>query len=373
MADETCVFHPGQKAVATCEKCSKAYCPVCLINSEGHTFCRSCAEEAPKTPGSMADLDHLLAKSPVGKADPDDDPLGIFAGNKEVGVPRPSPVSPAESPSTPDEVRPSPATPPSRAVPPGMSAPVDVLPSRGMSAFGLEQQRRDASPLVVFWWTIEKALKPVVQATRLPVPALLGIAAVLVLVILLVSVILWVNRPSLKTLGSVPAVHLVKVPVNQVGELDITQYLEIENKLREMGFASLLQMTISQAPSANFFSVYTKESAGVYAEIIKLPSVLAPKVAFITVFNNGVWCSTNGFDGKDALEEFLISTHHPRDASDALYVKHMQKVEQLKRQSGWVPARMGESRYVAAITDLFRWYIALKKIPGYKASFELWH
>jgi hypothetical protein len=244
---------------------------------------------------------------------------------------------------------------------------------RAVPGFGYEQPRRDASPLVVTWWRIEKSLKPLAASLRLPVPALAGLAFVLAAVLVLAPFLLLTGKEPVKTLPQVQPVHIVKVQVSQVGEMDINTYLELETKLQGMGFLPLMQVTVPQAPSPNFIAVFIKEGAGVYAEVMKLPGNPSPSLSFLTVFNNGVWCSTNGFAGRDQQAEYLLSTHHPSESPDPLYVKHMQKVEQLKQRNGWMPARMGESRFVAAFTDHLRWYLDWKRVPGYKASFGDWH
>ncbi len=387
MSEETCVFHPGQKAVADCAKCGKSFCSVCLITVEGQTLCRGCFEEPKTAPSSLEDLDRLLKKT----ARVDDDPLGLFGSGTEVGTPVP-PSDPAPGP------RPSPA-PPEAAPPPRMEesdtiptpgkesggapapspasftvqASSEPVPLRAVPGFGYEQPRRDASPLVALGWRLEKTLGRASRALRLPIPVLAGLAALLVVLLLSAPFLLLARRPAVKTVEAVLPVHVVKVQVSQVGELDIATYLELESKLQAMGFFPLIQMTAPQAPSPNFIAAFVKESVGVYAHLMKLPGSMAPRVAFVTVFNNGIWCSTNGFAGKDTQAEFLMNTHHPQDPVDALYVKHMQKIAQIGKREGWVPARMSESRYIAAFTDHFRWYLTWKKIPGYRAAFGDWH
>jgi len=334
-------------------------------------------------------LDHLLKKTTASNV-AEDDPLGLFGSKKPIPVSAPpsEPVaskvpveaspSPVSSQSIPDFSLPSPVLPVVESVSPSIPMPsfnVETVPPPGsVLSFDLNREAAAArTPQIkVWWWKLEKALKPFARTSRLPVPVFAALC--LLLLLLVPATMIWnSSKPSITVLESIQPIHIVRVASSQVGELDITSFLEQENKLKEMGFSPLLQYAIPQVTSPSFVSVYAKDAAGTYAELIKVPGVSSVKLSFVTVLNNGLWCSTNGWEGKDIVEDYLMSSHHSNDTPDALYVKHMQQVEQLRKQNAWVPSRVGESRYVGALSDHLRWFLQKRNVAFYRTTYDQWH
>ncbi len=179
--------------------------------------------------------------------------------------------------------------------------------------------------------------------------------------------------PDIRLVSSVPPVHLVEMSTNQISEMDITAYSDFQSQLQNMGFTDLFEFNLPQLPNTNFMHVGMKSDVGTYSEIIKFPGSIAPKVSFVTIFTNGTWFSTNGWNGTDQNKAWQISEFFPDLALDQLYVKHVQRVQQLSSDNGWQVQAMSENRYIAALSDEIRTYIVGNKIPSYKADFELWH
>jgi len=181
------------------------------------------------------------------------------------------------------------------------------------------------------------------------------------------------SEPSIRIADSVAPIQIVQVDSGQIADMDITTYSDIEAKLQAMQFTSFIQMTVTELPSPNFFNVQMKPEAGTYAEVIKMPGQLKPVLSYVTVFTNGVWYSTNGWDGKNQELEYLVSVFDPADDPDQLYVAHIQGVDKLKSDKGWETQTMSEDRYMAALSDHVRWYLDYKNIAGYQADFADWH
>jgi hypothetical protein len=181
------------------------------------------------------------------------------------------------------------------------------------------------------------------------------------------------NRPSVAMAETIPAIHIIKVNSSQVSEMDVTTYTDLQNQVQGMGFTPLIQMTVPQLPSPNFFDVGIKDDIGIYSEILKMPGQITPHLSFVTVFTNGVWFSTNGWQGDNQTMEYLVSEFYPTATPDQLYVKHVQALEKLKQEKDWQVSGMNENRYVAALSDHLRWFLVKKDIQGYKADFNLWH
>jgi hypothetical protein len=181
------------------------------------------------------------------------------------------------------------------------------------------------------------------------------------------------SEPSIRIADSVAPLQIVQVDSGQIADMDITTYSDIEAKLQAMQFTSFIQMTVTELPSPNFFNVQMKPEAGTYAEVIKMPGQLKPVLSYVTVFTNGVWYSTNGWDGKNQELEYLVSEFDPADDPDQLYVAHIQGVDKLKSDKGWETQTMSEDRYMAALSDHVRWYLDYKNIAGYQADFADWH
>lgn len=211
-------------------------------------------------------------------------------------------------------------------------------------------------------------------ATKLRVPTYIAIVLVAALVVgSIMGITLWANQPVVPTVDSIQPIHFIQVSSGQVSEMDITAYSDAQNQVQSMGFQPVLQMTVPQLPSPNFFDVGMKPDAGVYSEIIKFPGQLAPRVSFVTVFSNGVWLSTNGWDGTNRNSTTAVSEFYPNDTTDQLYVQHMQTLAKLKQDNGWDVQSMNENRYMSAFSDRVRSFLDKKNIPAYQADFKLWH
>lgn len=181
------------------------------------------------------------------------------------------------------------------------------------------------------------------------------------------------GQPPLALVDSIQPLHMVQVNSSQISELDITAYTDLQNQLQTMGFQPILQMTIPQLPTTNFFDIYMKEDAGTYAEILKMPGQIAPHLSFVTVFTNGLWFSTNAWQGAGQELKYLLSENYPTDTPEQLYVQHIQTLEKLKSDRGLDPQSMSENRYMAALSDHLRWFLNKKGIGPYQADFSQWH
>jgi hypothetical protein len=209
---------------------------------------------------------------------------------------------------------------------------------------------------------------------KLHIPS--GILAVLVLVLLAGMVLgLGALMPvsAVKLVDGIPPLHVVEVTANQISEMDITAYTEFQNQLQTMGFTDILQCTLPQLPNTNFMDVGMKQDVSTYSEIIKFPGTIAPKVSFVTVFTNGTWYSTNGWNGTGQENAWQVSEFFPDAPLDQLYVKHVQRVQQMETDNGWQAQSLSENRYMAALSDEVRTFLVTKKIPAYQAAFDLWH
>ena len=210
-------------------------------------------------------------------------------------------------------------------------------------------------------------------AVKLRVPTYIAIALVVALVVgSITGITVIVNQPVVPTVDSIQPIHFVQVNAAQIGEMDVTAYAEIQNQVQTMGFQPVIQMTVPQLPS-NFLDVGMKQDAGSYSEIIKMAGQLAPHLSFVTVFTNGVWFSTNAWQGNNQNLEYLVSEYYPNDTPDQLWVQHMQTLAKLKQDKGWDVQPMSENRYMAAFSDHLRWFLDKKGIPAYQADFNLWH
>ena len=181
------------------------------------------------------------------------------------------------------------------------------------------------------------------------------------------------SGPSVRIVDTIAPLQIVQVDASQIADMDITTYSDIQTKLQAMQFNNFIQMTVPELPSPNFFNVQMKPESSTYAEVIKMPGQLKPVLSYVTVFTNGVWYSTNGWDGKNQDLEYLESEFDPNDDPDQLYVAHIQGVDKLKSDKGWDTQTMSEDRYMAAFSDHVRWYLDYKDIAGYQADFADWH
>ncbi len=277
--------------------------------------------------------------------------------------PQPAPTPPLPTPSSPIPT-PSPVT---------SSTPFPL------ETAGLERSKKSKIFSLVKIWAkyllrrAYEAFDPLAKKLRIPTFVVIAALAVL-LVGGGVGLGSLLNQPSVPMVDSIQPLHFVEVNSNQVSEMDITAYTDLQNQLQTMGFQPILQMTVPQLPSPNFFDVGMKEDAGVYSEIIKMPGQLTPHLSFVTVFTNGVWFSTNAWQGTNQDLTYLFNEYYLNDTPDQLYVQHMQTLEKLKQDKEWdVQTNMSENRYMSALSDHLRWFMDKKGIQAYQADFNLWH
>jgi hypothetical protein len=274
--------------------------------------------------------------------------------------------------SFPKASAPTPTPAPSTVVPAApISFPVDTggleAPKKKMRVFSLAK----------IWvkYLIRRSYEmfdPLAKKLKVPTYVFLGLVAALIIgAIIGIGSIL--NKPSVILADTIQPIHMVQMSSSQVSEMDITAYAEFQTQLQTMGFTPVIQMTIPQLPSPNFFDVSMKEDAGTYSEILKMPGQIAPHLSFVSVFSNGVWFSTNAWPGDSQTMDYLVSEYYPDDTPDQLYAQHTQTLEKLKQDKGWQVQTMGENRYMAALSDHLRWFMNKKDIQGYQADFKLWH
>ena len=213
---------------------------------------------------------------------------------------------------------------------------------------------------------------PLAKKMRIPTYVFLGLVAALI-VGAVIGVGSLLNKPTVVLADMIQPIHMVQMSSSQVSEMDITAYTELQTQLQTMGFTPVIQMTVPQLPSPNFFDVGMKEDAGVYSEILKMPGQITPHLSFVSVFSNGVWFSTNAWQGDNQTMDYLVSEYYPDATPDQLYAQHNQTLEKLKQDKGWQVQAMGENRYMAALSDHLRWFLNKKDIQGYQADFKLWH
>lgn len=436
MSDTFCVKHGGKPAVGYCSKCNKPYCEECLDMETGKPICHDClkAKAAPApVPGPAAgsplnfkgkglDDDPLGLFSGGGAPKieapklkpPVTPPMPVPTAPKPVMPPSP-PVPNLSMPSTPKPLSPLPGLdqlgkPPLPLEKPAIPVPkgpmdLDSLlkepqplkvsfpqasypapPSVGSSApmpFPMDtpvpqvSKQKQVFSLVKIWIKFiarrtYELFNPLAKKLKMPTYVVIGlIVAVIVGAVVGLGAVL--NQPSVPLVDTIQPIHMIQVNSSQVSEMDVTAYTDVQNQVQTMGFQSVLQMTVPQLPSPNFFDVGMKPDAGVYSEIIKFPGQLAPKLSFVTAFTNGVWFSTNGWDGTGRTSATLVSEFYPGDTTDQLYVQHMQTLEKLKQDNGWDVQAMSENRYIAAFSDRVRSFLDKKSIPAYQADFNLWH
>ncbi|HUO58187.1 MAG TPA: hypothetical protein VMV05_08415 [bacterium] len=320
------------------------------------------AAPKPSAPGpSAAPLSGVPAASTSTKPS-----FGLDSLGTGTGIPRPTLPKGLEGSA------PSLGTPPPLGTAPPMSYPLGSLT-------GLPEVKRKNKTLnlVKTWakYLIRRSYEmfdPVAQKLHVPTYIFLGIVFSLIGAAF-IGVIAYLNRPAVSLVDIIPPIHIVQVNSGQISEMDVTTYTDLQNQLQTLGFQPLIQMTVPQIPSPNFFDVGMKEDIGTYSEILKLPGQITPHISFVTVFTNGVWVSTNGWQGDSHAMDYLISEFDPKDTAEQLYVKHVQEVEKLKNDKGWQVQSMNENRFMAALSDHLRWFLEKKDIQGWKADFALWH
>jgi hypothetical protein len=213
---------------------------------------------------------------------------------------------------------------------------------------------------------------PYAKKMKIPTYALLAIVALLIIGAI-VGVTTLVNQKPVSLVDSIPPVHIILVGANQIGEMDITTYTDIQGHLQTLGFSPIIQMTVPQLPSPNFLDIGMKSDVGTYSEVLKTPGQITPHLSFVTIFTNGVWVSTNAWQGTNQDLDFLMSEFYPNDTPDQLYIKHVQKVQKLEQEKDWEVTTMGENRFMALFSDHVRWFLVKKGLQGYQADFALWN
>ncbi len=306
-------------------------------------------------------------------------------------MPLPRPIMPQPSAAPPEismlplgpETKPAPSLrpeppPPSLSVPPsyGEVPLTDPLP-QAAHPLGKGYGRPNALIVVKQWLRfflhkVTGVLEP--ASKKLHIPA--GVLTLLVLLLLAGGVIglaALMPASAVKLVDSIPPIHIVEVSASQITDMDITAYSEFQNQLQTMGFTDILQFTLPQLPNSNFMDVSVKPDVYTYGEIVKFPSTIAPKVSFVTIFTNGVWYSTNGWEGDNVENAWRVSEFYPTTPPDQLYVKHVQRVQQMISDNGWQSQAMNENRYMAALSDELRTVLTTGKIEAYKLTVAQWH
>ena len=426
-ADVKCMTHSDKPASGYCSRCTMPYCVDCLDVEMGQPLCKICKSKfAAASPAPFGGGSPLNFK---GKG-MDDDPLGLFGGGPssapapklDLSKAQPSPLpSTAPLPITPPVAKPPQPTVSTSVIPPPVTAPTAAptpkpsmdlnslihdpqpvrppfpkAPSLGAptltlgagasSPFSTDSTAGIALPLkkknkiisLAKVWTkylIRRSYEmfdPLAKKLHVPTYVFLVLLASLITAAV-IGLGAFLNRPSVTMAETIPAIHIIKVNAGQVSEMDVTTYTDYQNQLQGMGFTPLIQMTVPQLPSPNYFDVGIKDNIGIYSEILKMPGQITPHLSFVTVFTNGVWFSTNGWPGDNQTMEYLISAYYPKDTPDQLYVKHVQALEKIKQEKYWQVSGMNENRYMAALSDHLRWFLVKKDIQGYKADFAMWH
>ena len=436
MPEANCVQHFDRKAVGNCSSCGKPFCAECLDVETAHPLCPNCKQlkareafkaslsggaGAPGTPSLMDDdpLGLFTGKPPAPQTEPAKAaPPSVSpapgapptVAPKPSGRPAPSFKPPAGTPGSvplhslnldnliqePKALRPPfpqasyPAPPVTGSSPPPKDAlaspmaPFDNFASApGISALtpgtleGTVSSKKNPLSFAKMWAKFLSRrtlglLGPLAKKLKVPTFVLGGVAVLLVAGGVTLAVVQG-GQPPLALVDIIQPIHMVQVNSSQISELDITAYSDLQTKIQAMGFQPILQMTIPQLPTTNFFDVYMKEDAGTYAEILKMPGQIAPHLSFVTVFTNGLWFSTNAWQGAGQELKFLVSENFPTDTPDQLYVHHMQTLEKLKNDGDLQPQGMSENRYMSALSDHLRWFLNKKGIPTYQADFSQWH
>jgi hypothetical protein len=217
---------------------------------------------------------------------------------------------------------------------------------------------------------IFQMLEPLARKAKVPVAAFIALGALLVLGIGF-YLFTFFQGSSYKLEERLIALHPVRTEVGEVVELDITAFIDIEGKLKQLGFNPLVKLSVSEIPAPNFFAVYLNPSAKTYGIILKRPGSIAPNLSFVSVMTTGLWLSTNAWDSKNKDLEKLSSESAPKEDVAALWARHQKRLE-AEVQSGLSSANPSEWRFICALSDHLRWFMALKDIPVYKATFEEW-
>jgi hypothetical protein len=217
---------------------------------------------------------------------------------------------------------------------------------------------------------LRRLLEPVAAKTRVPV---LAWEILMVLAILggLAAAVLSFQKPAYQLTENLPALRPARIEVGQVVELDITSYLDLEGKIRQIGFVPLTRLSVPEIPSPNFFSVYLNPASKTYGILLKVPGSNTPRLSFVNILSNGTWLSTNGWASKDQELEKLNSESGVKEEPAALWAHHQKRLDQAV-QSGLSVPSANEWRFICALSDHLRWFMAHQDIPAYKAAFEDW-
>jgi hypothetical protein len=220
---------------------------------------------------------------------------------------------------------------------------------------------------------LQRKLKPLAEISKIPVWVWETLLAVVLLGGLTIVAMLF-HKPSYQLIDHLEALCPIRTDVKQIVELDITAFIDIEGKVKQMGFAPLVQLSVSEIPAPNLFAVYSDPGHPqnkTYAIILKVPGSNMPRLSFVNILSNGTWLSTNGWASKTQELEKLSSESAPNEDPAALWVHHQRRLEQAL-QTGVTASSVSERRFICALSDHLRWYMALKDIPAYKADFSSW-
>jgi hypothetical protein len=69
-----------------------------------------------------------------------------------------------------------------------------------------------------------------------------------------------------------------------------------------------------------------------------------------------------------------VSEFYPDQTPEQLYDQHKQGIQKLMAaNSDWQIQRVNQNRYMAALSDHLRWFLASRNIAASQAEFALWH
>lgn len=356
------------------------------------------AGRVPQVPAASASPLPPLGE---GKALPPSDPLHLFDPKPAAAAPvssRPPwenpPVAPPEPAPKPPSFAPGAVNAPTPAADPlhlfdGSAPPVpkaassaDLPPFEGLNGTGVPPKDFSAPPpprprvklaqeeegedvpffqeLKAKW--VQKTHVPMWAWTLLLVLIALGIAGTLAKSFI---------KPPVQLTDSLPALHPTRTDVKEVVGLDITSYLDLDGKVKQLGFGPLVGLSVPEIPSPNFLSVYVNTVTKTYAVLVMRPGLNKVSLSFVNTLSTGTWLSTNGWDVKGGSLEKLDSESAPQAPPAALWALHQKRLEKAL-QGGVESTNANQWRFLCALTDHLRWFMSFKDIPAYKAAFEDW-
>jgi hypothetical protein len=210
-------------------------------------------------------------------------------------------------------------------------------------------------------------LLPIAQKTKIPV-LVLELLLVLVPLGVATGLFFFFQKPSYQLVDRIEALRPTRTEVGEVVELDITAYLDLEGKIKQMGFTPLTRLSVPEIPAPNLFSVYLNPASKTYGIILKVPGSNMPLLSFVNILQDGTWLSTNGWPSKDQELEKLSSESAPKEEPAALWARHQKRLDQTEVGV----ANANDWRFICALSDHLRWFMALRGIPPYKAAFADW-